>query len=76
MTAAPAEVPDKTPLPTTPALDPQGLAKFMAAGMGKGDPGHNAAAMGGGDFTLSQKVALGSGATKGNRKSIFDKVTS
>ena len=66
-------VPDKNPLPTKPIVDPQGLAKFMAAGMGT-DPGHNAAAMGGGDFTLGQQVALGSG--KGSRKSIFNKVAS
>lgn len=68
-------MPDKNPLPTTPILDPQGLAKFMAAGMGKGAAGHNVAAMGGGDFTLGQQVALGSGGTKGNRKSIFDKAS-
>jgi len=62
----PAEVPDKTPIPTKPVVDPAGLQNFLTAGMGS-DIAHNRAAMGAGP--LGTTVALGSGKT--GKKSIF-----
>ncbi len=47
-------------------LDPEGLQKFMTAGMGS-DAQHNKMAAGG--FQLGQQVALGSGRT--GQKSLF-----
>ena len=55
-----------TPKPTPVVIDPQGLQKWMGAGMGS-DTQHNKMAAGG--FQLGQQVALGTGRT--GQRSLF-----